>query len=135
MEAKNIPLRKIHLYLGWLGVLAFVLSGQYMDHVISPAMEASDRFRFSIRGNHIYLLLVGLLHLCLGAYLRESFERSRVWLQRLGSVLLCLAAALVLAAFLWEPKDTLDRPVTLAGMIAAVAGTGLHLLAVRKLKE
>ena len=38
-------LRKIHLYAGWLLVLAFVLTGQYMRHVIHPAMEASDRLK------------------------------------------------------------------------------------------
>ena len=128
-------LRKIHLYAGWLLILAFVLTGQYMRHVIHPAMEASDRLRFSIRGNHIYILLIGLLHLCLGAYLRESVEQKRAWLQQLGSALLFVAAGLVLAAFFFESKDALDRPVTLAGMIAAVTGTGLHLLAVRNLNK
>jgi hypothetical protein len=33
-------LRKIHLYAGWLFVLIFVLTGQYMRFVIHPLMEA-----------------------------------------------------------------------------------------------
>ena len=131
----NLSLRKIHLSVGWLCVLAFVLTGQYMNRVIHPLMEASDRYRFSIRGNHVYVLLLGLLHLCLGAYLQTSVEPGRQRWQQWGSAALCLAVVLVLAAFFWETKDTLDRPVTLAGMIAAVAGTGAHQLAARKSKE
>lgn len=130
----HLSLRKIHFSVGGLCVLAFVLTGQYMDRVIHPLMEASDRYRYSIRGNHVYLLLIGLLHLCLGAYQRDSFEPHRVRWQRLGSALLCLSAALVMAAFFWENKDGLDRPVTLAAMITATAGTGAQLLAVRQSK-
>lgn len=130
----QLTLRKIHLYVGWLCVLAFVLTGQYMERVIHPLLEASDRYRYSIRGNHVYLLLIGLLHLCLGAYQRDGGEPNRIRWQRLGSALLCLSAALVMAAFFWENKDGLDRPVTLAAMLSATAGTGAQLLAVRKLK-
>jgi len=54
--------RRVNLYAGWLLILAFVLTGQYMRYVIHPAMEASDRLRFSLRGNHIYILLIGLQH-------------------------------------------------------------------------
>mgnify|MGYP001005134758 CR=1 FL=1 len=131
---KFLP-RKIHLAVGWLCVLAFVLTGQYMRHTIHPLLETSDRFRFSIRGNHVYLLLIGLLHLCLGAYIQRSVERNRARWQTLGSTLLCLSTCLVITAFFWESKETLDRPVTLAAMISATAGTGLHLLAVRNLKD
>jgi hypothetical protein len=84
--------------------LAFVLTGQYMRHVIHPAMEASDRLRFSIRGNHIYILLIGLLHLCLGAYLRESVEQKRAWLQQLGSALLLLQQGWCWRPFSLSPK-------------------------------
>jgi hypothetical protein len=55
----------------------------------------------------------------------------RLWLQRFASALQFVAAALILTAFFFESKAGVDRPQTLTAMIAAVAGTGLHLLAVR----
>jgi len=124
-------LRRTHLYIGWLLTLVFVLTGQYMRHVIHPAMEASDRLRFSVRGNHIYILLIGLQHLCTGAYFRPGIEPARLRLQRSASAFQILAAALIVFAFFFESKTGVDRPLTLAAMIAAVAGTGLHLLSVR----
>jgi hypothetical protein len=81
-----VQLRRIHLYSGWLFIVVFVLTGQYMRHVIHPLMESDPVLRYSLRGNHIYILLLGLVHLCL------------------------------------------DRPVTLIGIVMAVAGVGLHLL-------
>jgi hypothetical protein len=124
-------LRQFHWYAGWLLILAFVLTGQYMRYVIHPAMEASDRLRFSLRGNHIYILLIGLQHLFTGAYFRPCSEPMRLWLQRFASALQFVAATLILTAFFFESKAGVDRPLTLIAMIAAVAGTGLHLLAVR----
>jgi hypothetical protein len=124
-------LRKIHLYAGWLFVLVFVLTGQYMGRVIHPAMEASDRLRFSLRANHVYILLFGLLHLCLGAYWRASQNARRQKLQLAGSLALLVATVIAIAAFFFEPKVGEERPVLLAAMVAAVVGTGLHLLGVR----
>jgi len=54
-------LRKIHLYAGWLFVLTFVLTGQYMRYAIHPRMEADPVLRFLLRANHVYILLFGLL--------------------------------------------------------------------------
>ncbi len=124
-------LRSIHLYAGWLFVLIFVLTGQYMRHVIHPALVADSVLRYSIRANHIYILLFGLLHLCLGAYWRASANVRRQKLQLAGSALLLLATAIAIAAFFFEPKVGEDRPAVLAAMVAALVGVGLHLLGVR----
>ena len=124
-------LRKIHLYFGWLVVLIFVLTGQYMRHIIHPAMEADATLRFSLRANHIYILLFGLLHLSLGAYFQPLAYGSRARLQQVGSLAIFVATGIVLAAFMFEPKTGAERPVLLAAMIAGVTGIGLHLLAVR----
>lgn len=125
-------LRHIHLYAGWLFVLIFVLTGQYMRHVIHPAMEADPVLRFSMRANHIYILLFGLLHLCLGAYGRVSAKLLQQRLQLTGSGLLLTASTIAIAAFFFEPKVGEERPALLAAMVAAVVGVGLHLLSVRR---
>jgi uncharacterized membrane protein len=124
-------LRAIHLNAGWLFVLIFVLTGQYMRHIIHPAMETDPVLRFSIRANHIYILLFGLLHLCLGAYWRVSAKVLQQRLQLAGSGLLLAATTIAVAAFFFEPKVGEERPALLAAMVAAVVGVGLHLLSVR----
>ena len=124
-------LRNIHLYAGWLFVLIFVLTGQYMRLVIHPQMEADSVLRFSLRANHVYLLLFGLIHLCLGAYWRASLTARRQKLQLTGSLALLAATLVAIAAFFFEAKVGEERPALLAAMVAAVVGTGLHLLGVR----
>ncbi|MBI1762665.1 MAG: hypothetical protein HYR56_14620 [Acidobacteria bacterium] len=123
--------RSIHLYAGWLFVLIFVLTGQYMRHVIHPAMVADPVLRYSIRANHIYILLFGLLHLCLGAYWRVSERWYQQRLQLAGSSFLLLATVVTIAAFFFEPKVGEARLGVLSAMVAAVVGVGLHLLSVR----
>lgn len=124
-------LRKIHLYAGWLFVLVFVLTGQYMRLVVQPQMEAHAVLRFSLRANHVYILLFGLLHLCLGAYWRASLNARRQKLQLAGSLALLAATLVTIAAFFFEPKVGDERPLLLAAIVVAVVGTGLHLLSVR----
>jgi hypothetical protein len=124
-------LRKIHLYAGWFFVLTFVLTGQYMRYAIHSRMEADPVLRFSLRANHVYILLFGLLHLCLGAYWRASLDARRQKLQSAGSHALLLATLVVIAAFFVEPKVGEGRPMLVSAMVAAVIGTGLQLLSVR----
>ena len=120
-------LRKVHLATGLLLLIIFPLTGAYLRLRIPHLMQQSDRMRFSMRGNHIYILLSSLVHLSLGAYLRLSVTRWLVRLQAAGSILLLLSSVLVVAAFFYEPKNDLERPVTLLAMVMATAGTLLHV--------
>src|SRR5262245_30522143 len=124
--------RTIHLYAGWLFVLIFVLTGQYMRNVIHQAMEADSVLRYSIRANHIYILLLGLLHLCLGAYWSPAGSLGRQRLQLAGSALLLIATTITVGAFFFESKAGADRPALQVAMITAVVGVGLHLLGARR---
>ena len=125
--------RKIHLTLGLLGFLIFLFTGYYMRHRIPDLMQADERLRFSLRGNHIYILLSALLNLALGSHFRASKERWRATTQVIGSLLIVTSTALLVAAFFYEPKSEPERPVTLWAMIAALAGTAGHALS--RIKE
>jgi hypothetical protein len=125
-------LRKIHLIAGLLLLVLFPLTGAYLRLRIPHLMQQSDRLRFSMRGNHIYILLSSLLHLSFGAYLRICTAKLWGRLQILGSALLLLSSTLVVVAFFYEPKTGLDRPMTLLAMVAASAGTLLHVLCARR---
>lgn len=122
---KNL-LRKLHLITGLILLVIFPLTGAYL-RARTPYLTAdADRWRFSMRGNHIYILLFGLLHLLLGVYFRLG---DRGWVKRLqtvASALLIQSSAMVVAAFFFEPKDSLERPITLIAMVMALVGTLLH---------
>jgi hypothetical protein len=119
--------RTVHLVVGLFVIAVFLLTGYYMRFHLHHLMEANDRLRFSLRGNHIYILLLGLLNLSLGAYLKVSQMIWRAYLQLVGSLMILTATGLVIVAFFFENKELLDRPFTLMTMILTLAGTMLHV--------
>jgi hypothetical protein len=120
--------RTIHLAVGVFVLMVFLLTGYHMKFHINHLMEANDRLRFSLRGNHIYILLLGLLNLSLGAYFRVSQTVWRAYLQLVGSLMILTATGLVLVAFFFENKESLDRPFTLLAIILVLIGTVLHVV-------
>ena len=120
--------RTVHLAVGFFVIAIFLLTGYHMRFHIHHLMEASDRLRFSLRGNHIYILLLGLLNLSLGAYLKVSQIIWRAYLQLVGSLMILTATMLVIAAFFFENKESLERPLTLMTIILALTGTVLHAI-------
>jgi hypothetical protein len=119
-------LKKAHLIVGLIALVIFPLTGQYMRIYLADDFAASDRLRFSMRANHIYILLSALIHLSLGSYLRVSVKRLWANLQTAASMLLFLSTALVIAAFIAEFKMGIKRPITLLAMVLASSGTLLH---------
>lgn len=120
--------RTVHLAVGIFMIAVFLLTGYHMRFHIHHLMEANDRLRFSLRGNYIYILLLGLLNLNLGAYLKVSQIVWRAYLQLVGSLMILTATGLVIVAFFFENKESLERPFTLLTMILALIGSLLHMI-------
>ena len=120
--------RTVHLAVGVFVIAVFLLTGYHMRCHLYHLLEANDRLRFSIRGNHIYILLLGLLNLSLGAYLKVSQTMWRAYLQLVGSLMILAATMLVIFAFFFENKESLERPFTLLALILALLGSVLHVI-------
>ncbi len=120
--------RTIHLAVGIFVIAVFLLTGYHMRFHLHHLMEANERYRFSLRGNHLYILLLGLLNLSLGAYLRVSQAIWRAYLQLIGSLMILAGTMVVIIAFFFENKESLDRPFTLLAMILVLTGTILHAI-------
>jgi hypothetical protein len=120
--------KSIHLAVGFFVIAIFLLTGYHMKFHIHELMEANDRFRFSIRGNHIYILLLALLNLSLGTYMKVSQIIWRAYLQLVGSLMILSATGLVIVAFFFEDKSNETRPFTLLAIILALLGTVVHVL-------
>lgn len=131
-----MKLRRLHLVLGVVTVVVFLLTGQYL-RIAQPGGTAPDStVRYLFRANHVYILLAGLPHLVLGRYLVLATARWRRVVQRASSVLLCLSPAVLLAAFALEPPHPdPERPLTGLGVQLLFAGTLGHLVAAGRAPE
>jgi hypothetical protein len=116
-------LKKGRLVVGLVALVIFPLTGAYMRWRLADEFAANDRFRFSMRANHIYILFSSLIHISLGSYQRVSAKQRWANLQTLASLLLFISTTLAPAAFLAEFKMGIDRPVTLLAMVLASGGT------------
>ena len=89
-------LKRVHLIAGLVALVIFPLTGAYMRIYLADEFAASDRLRFSLRANHIYILLSSLIHISLGAYLRVSAKKRWANLQTAASLLLLISTTLVI---------------------------------------
>ena len=120
--------RRVHLILGFVGVVAFLATGQYMDHRWAHLAGMADRPRLLFRSAHIYLLFSSLLNLLLGIYWTRGRTGLRRGFQVVGSVLVAIGPFLFLLAFLREPwLDDLARPFATWGIYGSFAGVLLQL--------
>ena len=122
-------MRRIHLWIGLAGVVAFILTGQYMAHRLNHMAGVADLPRMLYRSAHIYLLLGSLLNLVLGLYLTEAPAGWRRWLRRIGSVPILLAPVFFIVAFFREPQIAdFSRPFAAPGLQGVLLGAMLHAI-------
>src|SRR6266849_4322962 len=96
-------MRRIHLAIGLLGVIAFLLTGQVMRRHVPNIHSLSAEVRMMYVSRHIYLLGAALVNLVLGLYLQVNPLGWRRVLQGIGSLLIVLSAVSLLTAFMEEP--------------------------------
>ena len=127
-------MRRAHLIIGLLGVVAFLGSGLYMhykyQHFQVPEVYGSNEvLRFMFRANHIYLLMASLVNLTMAVYFREATHAYARWICRIGSALVLASPILLGVAFFVEvPEATLDRTLTYYGVVALAAGVVAHTI-------
>ena len=125
-------MRRIHLWIGLVGVVVFILTGQYMDRRLDHLAGMADLPRMLYRSAHIYLLLGSLMNLVLGLYLVEAPGGWRRRVGRLGSVLIAIAPVLFLMAFAREAlRNDFNRIFAGPGIYGCALGA--VLLAVSRL--
>jgi hypothetical protein len=122
-------MRLLHLIFGVVIVIVFLLTGQYMDRYLNHLVGVPDGPRLLYRTRHIFILMSGLVHLALAAYLIVRPARWQRLLQWLGSVLLIVASLLFVAAFFYDSsRGDLAAPLSYRGVFVMAYGTLAHLL-------
>ncbi len=124
-----VRMKKAHLIFGVLIVIAFLLTGQYMDKFYNHLHDMADGPRLLYRTRHIFILLSGLLNLGIGAYFTYRVEPWARAMQLLGSLLIFAASVLFLIAFFYEPNlGNLHTPLSHWGTYTIATGAVLHVV-------
>lgn len=130
-KTRLMSIRNLHLALGVAGVVAFLVTGQYMDRRLDHLRGMSDGPRLLHRSAHIYLLFSALLNLVLGLYWAPSPRVLGRRLQIVGCVLIAVGPALFVLAFLREPWMASEtwpiRPYARPAIYASLVGVLLQL--------
>jgi hypothetical protein len=122
-------MKRLHVIVGLVVVVAFLLTGQYMEFHDPKVRELDDGMRMMFRSRHIYILLAGLINPGVGAYFTIRVGRWSRGLQVAGSFLIIIAPFLLLTAFFREPNVAgLQGTFTLPGIFAVFLGTFFHLI-------
>src|SRR5437588_6356934 len=122
-------MKKLHLIVGLILLVTFLLTGQYMDKFYNHMRGVADAPRLLYRTRHIFLLLTGLLNLALGAYFAYASQTWQRAIQIVGSVLIFTAGALYVVAFFYERHLTgLHTPLSHWRTDAISTGTLLHVI-------
>lgn len=120
-------LRRTHLVIGAIAILAFLVTGQLMGRHDPPvsAMEWGDRLLF--RSRHIYLLCAALVSVALGVHYRLPEGAARRAAAIVGSLLVLIAILLLFFAFFFEPMaGRLPGRVSGLGLFALFGGVLLY---------
>lgn len=124
-----INLRNLHLLIGILGIVVFLLTDQYMDRFHDHLRGMPDGPRLFYRSAHIYLLWSSLLNLVIGSYL---VERTIKWARRVqfvGSILVQTGPFLLIYSFFFEThNENLTREVAKIAIFASAGGVILLAL-------
>jgi len=128
VRAGTTVMARSHLLAGGLTLVAFLISGAYMGAHDPPVASLEPGLHVMFTSRHIYILAAALMNLLLGAYLRPTSTRAARAVQWVGSLLLLLAAGLLLAAFVVEPVAGRYRTAVSAfGLYSLFAGSLLHV--------
>ena len=123
-------MRRIHLALGMVALLAFAATGMVMRTHTPRLRTLGDDVRLMYRSRHIYFFASGMANVLLGVYLVPSRAAWRRGFQRAGSILFLGAPVLLCAAFFSETGHGLAGSLwqSTLGLFALFGGTILHFL-------
>jgi uncharacterized membrane protein YuzA (DUF378 family) len=121
--------RPFFFYSGVLLIIIFLLTGQYMQHAHNRLIDLADGPRMIFRANHIYLLIIALVHILFSYVSIEPKTHVQIWIIRIIQAMLIGIPILILIGFFVEPFMTeLHRPYTRPALYMIIGCAGLLVL-------
>ena len=128
-----VSLRTLHLGIGLGGLLAVVVTGQYMHIHLDDMQSIADGPRMMYRSAHIYLLWSSLLNLVVAAGHFPNGSAKVRWTQRAASFLLAVGPILTTLSFFTESEHgdllrTMGRIAPILALIGVLMHVGMRWL-------
>ncbi|TGK06627.1 hypothetical protein EHO59_00340 [Leptospira semungkisensis] len=117
-------LRKLNFSIGLILLIAFPITGLYMQYYFRPEHLTEMTARMEMRANHIYILFVSLLNLLSFTSLISYSSRFAKSLDFISRILFLTAGVFSFIAFLKEHTGTLKgRWFTFLCVLSSLIGT------------
>ena len=119
-------LKKLHLYIGTIGLIIFLLTGLYLKHFLH-SMPA-DAPRLLLRSAHIYLFFASLTNVLLGLYYPLAEKSS--WRVMLHHSMVLISPVLLTYSFIFESalNYRIERHVGAAGVLLIFIWFGIEMI-------
>ncbi len=118
--------KSLNFKFGILGIVLFVIQGQYMDIYYDHLRGMEDGPRMLFRSSHIYFLLASIINLCIGVYWQVKNEKT-IFIKFIVSFIAIISPIFLLLGFFYEPfLEELLRPYSRIGLYA-LFGLGILL--------
>jgi hypothetical protein len=122
-------LRHVHLIVGIAGLIAFVLTGQYMHWELNHLRGMPEGFRLFTRSCHIYLMWSSALNVLLGCHLVRPERGSLRLMQFVSSLAIVVGPFLLGASFFFEPySQSLLHPIARSAILLGFGGVVAHAI-------
>ena len=110
-------LKKAHLWVGIIGMILFLLSGQYFFLVLGGLQGLDDTPRLLLRTSHVYFFFASFINVLFGMYYVEP--RKIGWHTIYNQSLILLSPVLIGYGFLYESfgNTGIDRNIGSLGVI------------------
>lgn len=110
-------IKKIHLWIGIVGMVLFLASGQYFQHSLSSLQDMSDTPRLLLRTSHVYFFFASIINIIFGMY--YSPPRAARWYSMANQLLVMLSPVLIGYGFVFEAHNNagIEREVGSIGVI------------------
>lgn len=123
-------MRRLHLILGIILFVIFLITGQFMGADFPDKDVIGQDLRLLMRSRHIYILYCAFLHILLGLYLQVAPGGWRKLLQYAGSLALIISGVLLTWAFVSETYIYAGfSQISRFGIYTSLSGVGLHAIA------
>ena len=114
-------LKRVHFWVGIVGLVLFVLSGQYFQHSLNALQDLEDVPRLLLRTSHVYFFFACAINVTLGLYYPD--DRRATWYESANQLLILLVPFLLAYGFVYEAHGNpgIERNVSfLANVLAFV---------------
>ncbi|MHA8053905.1 hypothetical protein [Aquirufa sp. Wall-65K1] len=120
----------IYLFIGFLSLYFFTWTGKYLSITYPDKPSLEMGLRVMLRSRHIFILLISLVEIGIGVYIKQCLTRTYLMIQWLAFLCIILSHILLIYAFFFEVElvHIPNTPALHYATYILLAGIILHVL-------